>query len=138
MRLEETSSGPKCWPCGAWCKLLSSKEGLAGDVPWSFPKKTDVKQKTREVKVLLHCIPLVQHRSCRSHRPEELLAHELCEVIEQFEMVEQNGHSDAVEPMASSRLLMRGPRIKVGIDCSVTSMRTQISPATGRMTYRGR
>ncbi|MEW5301501.1 MAG: hypothetical protein WDW36_004359 [Sanguina aurantia] len=70
--------------------------------------------------------------------PEELLAHELCEVIEQFEMVEQNGHSDAVEPMASSRLLMRGPRIKVGIDCSVTSMRTQISPATGRMTYRGR
>ncbi|MEW5319055.1 MAG: hypothetical protein WDW38_010231 [Sanguina aurantia] len=70
--------------------------------------------------------------------PEELLAHEMCEVIEQFEMVEHNGHSEAVEPMATSKLIMRGPRIKVGIDCSVTSMRTQISPATGRMTYRGR
>ncbi|MEW5319057.1 MAG: hypothetical protein WDW38_010233 [Sanguina aurantia] len=71
--------------------------------------------------------------------PEELLAHALCEEIDQFEVRDHDVMTSTSDTlMASSRLLMRGPRIKVGIDCSVTSMRTQISPATGRMTYRGR
>ncbi|KAG1668893.1 hypothetical protein FOA52_016062 [Chlamydomonas sp. UWO 241] len=66
---------------------------------------------------------------------EELLAHELCEKVlvhapNTGEIVTENG-----TPCAG-HVLFRGPRIKVGID--VGQVQADVSPVTGRMTYRGK
>jgi hypothetical protein len=88
-------------------------------------------------------------------RPEELLEHELCEVVEvrttggKGELtggggggssnagVDPNGSSDDVSDDARTTVLLRGLRIRVGIDCSA-DVHADINPACGRMDYRGR
>ncbi|KAG1678413.1 hypothetical protein FOA52_015180 [Chlamydomonas sp. UWO 241] len=62
---------------------------------------------------------------------EELLSHELCEEVLLHEP-SCKGASTALQ----SRLLFRGPRIKIGIDMG--QVQADVSPVSGRMTYRGR
>ncbi|KAG1660713.1 hypothetical protein FOA52_014333 [Chlamydomonas sp. UWO 241] len=62
---------------------------------------------------------------------EELLDHELCEEV----LLHETASSGIVQ-WPRSRVLFRGPRIKIGID--VGKVQADVSPVTGRMTYRGR
>ncbi|MEW5318951.1 MAG: hypothetical protein WDW38_010130 [Sanguina aurantia] len=71
--------------------------------------------------------------------PEELLENGLCtEVILSEDDYGDDDEEEGARPSrpSSTRLTM-SPRIKAGVDCS-SSVRTHISPSTGRMTYRGR
>ncbi|MEW5318953.1 MAG: hypothetical protein WDW38_010132 [Sanguina aurantia] len=71
--------------------------------------------------------------------PEELLENGLCTEVVSSE--DDSGDDDEEEgarpPRRLSTRLAMSPRIKAGVDCS-SSVRTHISPSTGRMTYRGR
>ncbi|KAG1676528.1 hypothetical protein FOA52_000071 [Chlamydomonas sp. UWO 241] len=66
---------------------------------------------------------------------EELLAHELCEEV----LVPTPGACGPFPErgtVPAERVLFRGPRLKVGIDEG--PVQADVSPVTGRMTYRGR
>ncbi|KAG1667642.1 hypothetical protein FOA52_004669 [Chlamydomonas sp. UWO 241] len=63
---------------------------------------------------------------------EELLGHDLCEEVLLHEPTSKGRPTSP----HTSRVLFRGPRIKIGID--VGKVQAEISPVTGRMTYRGR
>ncbi|KAG1659792.1 hypothetical protein FOA52_015893 [Chlamydomonas sp. UWO 241] len=72
-------------------------------------------------------IEVMKHRQW----DEELLSHELCDEVLLHEPVCKGGST----PL-HSRVLFRGPRIKIGID--VGKVQADASPVTGRMTYRGK
>jgi hypothetical protein len=81
-----------------------------------------------------------------ARRPEELLEHELCEVVEVRTAGGGGGTSSSTSDPTSSTdasdgttttVILRGLRIRVGIDCS-SDVHAGINPATGRMEYRGR
>mmetsp|Transcript_28764 Transcript_28764/g.85064 ORF Transcript_28764/g.85064 Transcript_28764/m.85064 type:complete len:1264 (-) Transcript_28764:2219-6010(-) len=78
---------------------------------------------------------------------EDLLANELCEEVLLQEQrprpnkrpsVEQTSSTaEQLAPMAMQHsMLFRGPRVKIGVDCG--QVLADVSPVTGRMTYRGR
>ncbi|KAG1668809.1 hypothetical protein FOA52_004903 [Chlamydomonas sp. UWO 241] len=62
---------------------------------------------------------------------EELLNHELCEQV-----LLQKPASKSGSPLLNSRVLFRGPRIKIGID--VGKVQADVAPLTGRMSYQGK
>ncbi|KAG1678409.1 hypothetical protein FOA52_015176 [Chlamydomonas sp. UWO 241] len=62
---------------------------------------------------------------------EELIGHELCEEV----LLHEPACTDGSTPL-QSRLLFRGPRIKIGVDMG--KVQADVSPVSGRMTYRGR
>ncbi|KAG1669680.1 hypothetical protein FOA52_002064 [Chlamydomonas sp. UWO 241] len=63
---------------------------------------------------------------------EELLDHELCEEVQVCT------RAPAGQPRGShaANVLFRGPRLKIGIDVGLVE--ADVSPVTGRMTYRGK
>ncbi|KAG1651095.1 hypothetical protein FOA52_009209, partial [Chlamydomonas sp. UWO 241] len=63
---------------------------------------------------------------------EELLAHELCEKV----LVRRPGTDIPLSESCTAGVLFRGPRVKVGIDMG--QVQADVSPVTGRMTYRGK
>ncbi|KAG1657236.1 hypothetical protein FOA52_000439 [Chlamydomonas sp. UWO 241] len=63
---------------------------------------------------------------------EELLAHVLCEEV----LVQASGSVHGASAPRVGRVLFRGPRLKIGID--VGQVQADVSPVTGRMTYRGK
>jgi class 3 adenylate cyclase len=82
-----------------------------------------------------------------------LLEHELCEVVQANQFLpfrkkedskyakssqKQNDKASALTSQddQASDYLLRGPRLKIGIDNGLTS--SEISPCTGRLIYRGR
>ncbi|KAG1669631.1 hypothetical protein FOA52_010791 [Chlamydomonas sp. UWO 241] len=74
-------------------------------------------------------IEVMKHRQW----DEELLSHELCEEVRLHEPVcEFTGGSTPLQ----SRVLFRGPRIKIGID--VGKVQADVASLTGRMTYQGK
>jgi class 3 adenylate cyclase len=65
-----------------------------------------------------------------SARPPELLAHDLGEEIS------LSAPSATASTQAASRVLLRGLRLKAGVDCGEAS--SGVNPTTGRIAYRGR
>ncbi|KAG1668573.1 hypothetical protein FOA52_007307 [Chlamydomonas sp. UWO 241] len=63
---------------------------------------------------------------------KELLGHKLCEEV----LVHAPGTGGPFPENDAERVLFRGPRLKVGIDEGM--VQADVSPVTGRMTYRGR
>ncbi|KAG1664272.1 hypothetical protein FOA52_009774 [Chlamydomonas sp. UWO 241] len=66
---------------------------------------------------------------------EELLAHELCEEVLVLASAPASQQLPRGVPAAHS-VLFRGPRLKIGID--VGHVQADVSPVTGRMSYRGK
>ncbi|KAG1660556.1 hypothetical protein FOA52_002000 [Chlamydomonas sp. UWO 241] len=67
---------------------------------------------------------------------EELLAHVLCEEVLVCAGGSQHHSGQGTAAPMVGRVLFRGPRVKIGID--VGQVQADVSPVTGRMTYRGK
>ncbi|KAG1676448.1 hypothetical protein FOA52_002268 [Chlamydomonas sp. UWO 241] len=74
-------------------------------------------------------IEVMKHRQW----DEELLSHELCEEVL---LHEPGGEYTGGSSPLSRRVLLRGPRIKIGID--VGKVQADVAPLTGRMSYHGK
>ncbi|KAG2501916.1 hypothetical protein HYH03_000414 [Edaphochlamys debaryana] len=92
----------------------------------------------------------VKDRLLTADWPSELLEHELCEVVETGVITQAQarppsvagggagpGEGGEASCMISSQVVLRGLRIRVGVDVSA-DVHIEISPSTGRMSYRGR
>ncbi|KAG1660559.1 hypothetical protein FOA52_002003 [Chlamydomonas sp. UWO 241] len=67
---------------------------------------------------------------------EELLAHELCEEVLVCDHIRKQHSGQGATAPRVGHVLFRGPRLKIGID--VGQAQADVSPVTGRMTYRGK
>ncbi|KAG1655623.1 hypothetical protein FOA52_008837 [Chlamydomonas sp. UWO 241] len=155
--LSETKTGVMDAPIGTVAIAFANMVGLATLQAWDKDRADVVLNAyTAVLKQLLHdaggylvdlssaglCLAAFRHPldavawgagliEVMKHRQwdEELLSHELCEEVLLQDPASRGG-------LLHSRVLFRGPRIKIGID--VGKVQADVAPLTGRMSYQGK